>query len=722
MRIAITIATFNSQSGGAAAWVRGFVRHVLSQGHEVHVLTFDVGEAIVDAEGTPLPGVTVHLLETDPLQERQFEIVGEAVRSLQLDCHYDTGIAPRADVFHPHSGSETHSWMVNTQTTGLRGRIKRASLPHLHTIESRLLNVERSQVANASIVAAMSTLAAGVQRKLLLARPAQQRSIDPGIDAARFVPGWIDPTNDVERRELRASWDCSASDVVFLVAAHNSWLKGIDFVLDALADLASRPEIQIVVAGGADEWLLGQIRRRGLGRRVVIAGVVDDMPALYRAVDALLHPARWDSSPLVVLEAMAAGLPVVVSRHVGYSELLHDGEDGYVLPARFRARHIGKTMVRLLDRDLRARIGRQARVTAEELGSESGYISALRILERAAELRLAKSLATSAPTLSHRMLPASGPMVSVVMPVRNGERFLTEAIESILSQTFTDLVLHVVDDGSTDRSAQIVEEFSQRDPRVVLLRQPASGIVAALNRGVLASTTPYVARMDADDVSLPDRFALQIGHLERSPELVVLGGNYERIDVDGRTINVEHLACSPVAVDWLLAATNPIAHPAAMIRRRVFDEVGLYRTTFPLCDDYDLWLRARSVGEISNVPEVVLRYRVHPGQTSTKIPQRLRSEIGALAAHRIRQSGGEDPSDSLPPIRSRIPRALITADSRIDQIAIDRVSATIRDAWLRSDARSYGRAVFESRLIVELKVRQRFGRVSRSSSANSSAP
>ena len=204
------------------------------------------------------------------------------------------------------------------------------------------------------------------------------------------------------------------------------------------------------------------------------------------------------------------------------------------------------------------------------------------------------------------------PIVTVLLPVYNGERYLREAVESILAQTFEAFELLIVDDGSTDGTEAICRSFT--DPRIRLICQERNrGLISALNDGIDQITTKYVARMDADDVSLPDRLARQVAFLESRSDIAACG-SWARELVDGRLRDVmrrptgEYLrqtAWQPV----------PIFHPTACLRTEVLREFR-YRTDYVHAEDYDLWLRLCRNHRIDNVPKVLLHYRIHQASVS----------------------------------------------------------------------------------------------------------
>jgi len=200
----------------------------------------------------------------------------------------------------------------------------------------------------------------------------------------------------------------------------------------------------------------------------------------------------------------------------------------------------------------------------------------------------------------------------VVMPVYNGERHLASAMASILAQTFADFELIAVNDGSRDTTAKILRRFAQRDPRVRVIQQENCGLVGALNRGLEEVRGPLIARMDADDIAMPDRFEKQLAFLETHPSVLAVGSAILNIDADGDPLNVQVLESDPLAIDHcLMQRRTGMAHPAVMMRRDPVRELGGYRAEFEWIEDHDLWLRLSERGPLANLPEVLLCYRQH---------------------------------------------------------------------------------------------------------------
>lgn len=203
------------------------------------------------------------------------------------------------------------------------------------------------------------------------------------------------------------------------------------------------------------------------------------------------------------------------------------------------------------------------------------------------------------------------PRVSVLMPARNAARFLPATLASIVAQTMTDWELVAVDDGSSDDTPRLLAELAARDPRVRVLRTPGEGLVAALNRGLRACRAEFVARIDADDVARPDRLERQLQRLAEKPGWVAVGGAIRHVDEDGDAIALESFPTEPADVDRnLIAGRAAIAHPAILFRRSSVLAVGGYRP-MRIGEDLDLWLRLAEIGEVGNLPDVVLDYRRH---------------------------------------------------------------------------------------------------------------
>ena len=240
------------------------------------------------------------------------------------------------------------------------------------------------------------------------------------------------------------------------------------------------------------------------------------------------------------------------------------------------------------------------------------------------------------------------PGVSVVMPVRDGARWLRDAVESVLSQTFTDLELIIIDDGSADETSFISEEYARGDGRVHIIRQSGLGLVAALNRGISEARAPIIARLDSDDLAASERIQHQLDFLRTHPEIGLLGTWAEKIDARGKHLTWLKPETRPRELIAILQSTNPFIHSSIMLRTEIARRLGGYRGAFKAAEDYDLWLRVAEVTTIANLPEVLIQYRWHAGNVIKR--DALRQAFSARLAQnsaKMRREGFGDPADHI---------------------------------------------------------------------------
>lgn len=254
--------------------------------------------------------------------------------------------------------------------------------------------------------------------------------------------------------------------------------------------------------------------------------------------------------------------------------------------------------------------------------------------------------------------------VSVVMPVRNGERFLREALDSTLAQTLPDFELIAVDDGSTDATQEILAEVAGRDPRLRVHRQEPGGLTVALNAGCALARAALVARMDADDVMLPDRLERQVQYLDRHSEVALLGGGIVLVDEAGREIDREP---GRARLDFLVR--NELTHATVMMRADAFRALGGYR--LDQSEDYDLWLRFDERYGVATVAEPVIRYRLHPGQFSVTALER--QALGFLCVREAavtRRRGEPDPLAGVDRLDEAVLARLGVPRERLDETVV----------------------------------------------------
>jgi len=247
------------------------------------------------------------------------------------------------------------------------------------------------------------------------------------------------------------------------------------------------------------------------------------------------------------------------------------------------------------------------------------------------------------------------PKISVVMPVLNGEKYLAEAIDSILNQTFQDFEFIIVDDGSTDGTPEILQSYAQKDSRIQILTNPVNrGIGYSRNRGIAQSRGEYIANMDADDWCLPERFEKQASFLDSHPEIAVLGTACF-IFSDHGNVHQRKLVhpSQPGLIRWHLLFGVPVIQPSALIRKNVFENPDfLYDEGVPPAEDYALWVKLVPNYKISNLREALCFYRWHDSNisvTKNLSQQKYANEIAQKQVFQI--TGKEIPQRLIGPLQ-----------------------------------------------------------------------
>jgi glycosyltransferase involved in cell wall biosynthesis len=214
------------------------------------------------------------------------------------------------------------------------------------------------------------------------------------------------------------------------------------------------------------------------------------------------------------------------------------------------------------------------------------------------------------------------PAISVVLPVYNGEKYLSKAIDSILAQTFSDFEMIIIDDGSTDGSLRLLREYQKRDARIRLISRENRNLATTLNESIDIAHGEWVARMDQDDIALPQRFERQLRWLEKTGADIT-GSWAKHFGSWDRRICRRYQSDDAIKMDMLFK--SPFVHPTVMMRTKLVKQER-YDKRFEGAEDYDLWVRAAQAGwKMSNVPEVLLLYRMHASQITTQSSNRQKN-------------------------------------------------------------------------------------------------
>lgn len=227
----------------------------------------------------------------------------------------------------------------------------------------------------------------------------------------------------------------------------------------------------------------------------------------------------------------------------------------------------------------------------------------------------------------------SSPLVSVVMAVYNERPYLEKSIRSILNQEFRDFEFIIVDDGSTDGSTKIIKKLSYEDKRIRLIQQENKGLASSLNIGLSLASGKYVARMDGDDLSKPRRLGCQVHFLEEHPDVGVVGTKIEKIDAQGRVVDLGKRPTEPDLIAWNLIFNTSLCHPSVMIRCSVLEKLDGYAEWAHVGQDYELWTRAVQVSRVANMSDRLFKLRRHEGSvTTSKRVQQIRV-VGEAASN-----------------------------------------------------------------------------------------
>lgn len=268
--------------------------------------------------------------------------------------------------------------------------------------------------------------------------------------------------------------------------------------------------------------------------------------------------------------------------------------------------------------------------------------------------------------------------VSVLMSAFNAESYLSEAVDSVINQTFTDFEFIIVDDGSTDNTSKILDGF--KDQRIVRLKNEKNiGLASSLNLALSAARGEFLARMDADDISTPNRFLNQVEYLEKNPDIAVLGTFMKQIDMEGNTIGVLSAPCDHELIRWKMLFETAVFHATVMMRKKDVDRVGGYDPNFRHIEDAELWSRMINIVRFSNLNEALYVRRWHD-KSVCNVHYATQYQIGSVVRLRLFENIlGRELSSNL--IR-QYSRALYPPKSTIDPCDIKETIAILLEAYL----------------------------------------
>ena len=290
---------------------------------------------------------------------------------------------------------------------------------------------------------------------------------------------------------------------------------------------------------------------------------------------------------------------------------------------------------------------------------------------------------------------SAAPLVSVLLASRNGARFLPEALASIASQTYPAIESVLVDDGSSDGTRAILDEFAASHPRARVLRADGVGLASALALAAREASGTYLARHDDDDRSHPERIARQVDYLEAHPEITVLGTAAHMIDAEGRRIGTHPVPLTPEEIGRTLRRAAPFVHGSVVMRRGAYEAAGGYRGAFRASQDYDLWLRMAPHAGLANLPDPLYEWRLHDAGVFSRArrDQLFYAAVARGFADERRDAG----SDSISLLANGAdPEGFLTRYPRAGRLALYLGEVHVREGLGREGRRYLGRALRES--------------------------
>lgn len=208
-----------------------------------------------------------------------------------------------------------------------------------------------------------------------------------------------------------------------------------------------------------------------------------------------------------------------------------------------------------------------------------------------------------------KMINVSKPLVSIIMPVKNAGKFVGFALQSILNQTYKHWEMIAIDDGSRDKTSAILRRFAKKDKRIrVVSHKKSKGIGASLNLALTMAKGKFIARMDGDDVALPNRLAVQVSFLQKHKQIVAVGGQAEMIDSEGEIFAFKHFPTDAKKLREMIMWMVPIQHPIMMVRAASYKKCR-YDERYKTAEDVEMFMQLLQYGEFGNVPEVIYQYR-----------------------------------------------------------------------------------------------------------------
>lgn len=424
------------------------------------------------------------------------------------------------------------------------------------------------------------------------------------------------PARHPGKAALKKKYKFPADEKIILYAGAVNERKGV-FDLVAAFDkvLEHGIPVRLVIAGGGEISKIPE-KTGANWSKITVTGNLDKKTLFdfYRMADMGIVPSYIEQCSYSCIEMMHHGLPLIISGADGLNEMLPPdcGLKVKILHGKDRA-HIDlddlkdKICQYLDNPELADSYAANARKHALR------HFTAQKMTRQTVAIyeKLAGELAPEVPLPGNE----SGlPLVSVILPCYNGEKYIKECIESVLRQTYANFELIIIDDASTDATAHIIGNIS--DARIIYARnEENTGITKSLNRGVKLAKGKYIARIDADDAMHAERLGKQLEYLEANADIAMVGSGHFIVDQYGRMISLSQYPLTDTEIKALSFFRNPFSHPTVMIRAAILKKQK-YSTRYPFCEDYYLWFNISKKWKVANLPDCLTYYRVHDASIS----------------------------------------------------------------------------------------------------------
>ena len=420
-----------------------------------------------------------------------------------------------------------------------------------------------------------------------------------------------------KKNTLRTKYGFSLDEQIILYAGSLNERKGVGDLISAFDKLSSKlKNVRLVIAGNGDFNRVLKRTAKGWSR-ITFTGSLDKkkLTHFYKMADIGVVPSYIEQCSYTAIEMMHFKLPIIVSDVDGLKEIVpsHASLKVPVHLGKHRAsvdqRKLSEAMYCMLTNgDMARKMAKRAKIFAQ-----SNLISENMTAET---VSLYKKIINSVPINENQLVISKEILVSVIVPCYNAELYIENCINSVLGQTYRNLELIIVDDGSTDNTVQIINNFN--DNRIKVYRNETNcGITASLNKALALSKGKYIARIDADDMMDPERVSKQVQFLEESKnsQIMLVGSHHYIINKDGILVSFKQYPILDHEIRSLYAFQNPFSHPTTMMRAHIVKQIG-YSDQYPHVEDYHLWGQILRQYKAANIPEYLTYYRVHEQNTS----------------------------------------------------------------------------------------------------------